>query len=235
MDKKDCDRGCGGSSGFDSFVDSIEEEIRSEKWLAIWNRYGKIVSYAVGILLVSVGVYNMWLRQDLAEREAVSQKFSMVQNLLSSGNAEQVLPQLRELSASSREPYKTLAKLVYASILRSKNDRMAISQYRQIAEDSKVDSTFREFAYIMYVGASLDLLSAKEISQELDGFIATLSEKKYLDCSWGMLALETLAFCYVKYGKNDLAKETLIRLAKITGVPQDMADRAKTLVSLLDL
>ncbi|MDR1289451.1 MAG: tetratricopeptide repeat protein [Holosporales bacterium] len=236
MDKKDCDRGCGSSSGFDSFVESIEEEIRSEKWLSIWNRYGKLISYGAVILLLSIGVYNMWLRKDQADREAISYRLTVIQNALSSGPAgQQELANLRELgSSSNKEPYPTLAKLLYASILRSKNDRMAIAQYRQIYEDSKVDKTFREFAYIMYVSTCLDLMSVKEILEKLDGFIDTLS-KESLDCPWGILALETLAFCYIKYGKNALAKETLIKLAKTPGVPAGMADRAKTLAGMIEL
>jgi hypothetical protein len=233
MDKKDCDKSCGDDAGFDSFVESIEEEIRGEKWLSIWNKYGKIISFSIIALVVSVGVYHMWLQQDRYEREAVSHSFSMAMNSLSHEKVELVVPAFRELSSSPKEPYGSLAKLMYAAILRTKNDRMAIALYKQISENEKVDSTFREFAYIMYVNTSLEIMSTKEITEELDGFIDTLS-KKYINCAWRIIALETLAFCYIKYGKNDLAKESLIKLAKMPGVPQAMAERARILIGMLN-
>ncbi|MDR1476494.1 MAG: tetratricopeptide repeat protein [Holosporales bacterium] len=234
MDKKNCDNGCCGSSKFDGFVDSIEEEIRSENWLSIWNKYGKLVSYAAIALLIAVGVYNVWQRQDMADREAMSHRFSIIQNAIMSEKPEQILPQLKEFSASAKEPYKTLSKLVYAANLRAKNDKSAVFQYKQLSEDENADKVFRDFAYIMYVSTSLDLMSVKEITRELDGFIDNLS-KKHVGGPWDMIARETLAFCYIKYGKNDLAKEELIKLAKTQDVPQAMAERAKTLVNIIDL
>jgi hypothetical protein len=217
---------------FDVFVESIEEEIRNENWQNLWNKYGKLVSTLFVGSLLTIGVYNMWKQRTASEIEAMSHRYSMVQNMLNSGNAEQALPQIKELATSAKEPYKTLAKMTYASILREKSDKAAITQYKQISEDKKADKMFQELAYILYVNTCIDLMPPKEIIKELDGFIETLSTK-YVSGIWEMFAMEALAFCYIKYGKNDLAKEVLLKIAKTPDIPPGMGERAKDLANML--
>ncbi len=216
----------------DSFIESINEEIRNENWQKLWDKYGKLVTYASCALLIGVSVYSMWQRQDTIDREAISSKFSAVQAQIMSGDIEKALPQIRELSNVSKKDYATLAKLEYASVLRAKDDKEALNQYKTISQDSKVNPLIKDLAYIFYVNASLDLMSTQEILSSIDGFIKELSEK-YVKCSWGLLAKESLAFCYIKLGKNDLAKSSLEALIKTTGVPSDMAERAKVLLQSL--
>jgi hypothetical protein len=232
--KKNRDDGCCNSEKFDSFVDSISEEIRNENWQLFWEKYGKLISYSIVVVLVVVGVYGGWQRQSSTDREAVSHVYCMAQNAVISGNINEALPNIRELSVSGKEPYKSLAKLTYAAILRNKGDKSSMLRYKQIAEDKYVDVVIREFSYLMYVSTSLDFMSTKEIMNEIGGFIDNLS-KNYVGGGWNMVALETLAYCHLKAGNENLAKETLIKLAKVSGIPQDMADRVKSLLGTIDL
>ncbi|MDR0640452.1 MAG: tetratricopeptide repeat protein [Holosporales bacterium] len=216
---------------FDVFVESIEEEIRNENWQMLWNKYGKLVSCVFVGCILSVGVYNMWKQRTSSEIEAISHRYSMVQNLLNAGHMDQALPQIKELASSAKEPYKTLSKMMYAAILREKGDKAAIDQYKQISEDKKADKMFQELAYILYVNTCIDLMPPKDIMKELDGFIENLSTK-CVNGVWEMFAIEALAFCYIKDGKNDLAKEVLLKLAKTPEIPQSMGERARDLANM---
>ena len=217
----------------DHFVDSIEEEIRDENWQRMWKKYGKLIVGTTSAVLIGVAVYNMWQRQDLADREAISSKFSLVQNAIMLGDETAALSQIRGLAGASKKNYATLAKFEYAALLRKKQQLDALAEYKAIYEDQKVDSTLRSLAYIFYVSSAIDLMSAKEIENNIDNFIIEL-QKNHVGKNWDLLAKETLAFCYIKKGDNKMAQETLKNLAKTTGIPENMAERTKILLNSIE-
>ena len=217
----------------DAFITSIEEEIRNENLQTIWDKYGKLITGASVAFLIAVGVYGMWQKQDASDREAISTKFSILQNTIASGvNPESYLPQLRELANVSKKDYAVLAKFEYAAVLRKQEDDNALAQYKSIFEDRHVNPILKELAYIFYVNTCLDLMKPSDLINSVEMFIGDLSGK-YRDGFWPLLAQETLAFCYIKSDKTELAKKTLEELAKASEVPAGMAQRAKTILNSL--
>ncbi|MDR3031375.1 MAG: tetratricopeptide repeat protein [Holosporales bacterium] len=217
----------------DSFMESVEEEIRNENWQMLWKKYGKFITYLSAAILIGVGVYSMWQKRSQADIEAISTRFSSIQNAIMSGNVESYIPQIREMSNVPKKDYAILAKLEYAAILRDKNDRSCMDQYKMIFEDKGVNIVLRDLAYILYVNSCIDFMSASEIAKSIDGFIKELSEK-YINGTWPLIAKESLAFCYIKYGEKDLAKQTLESIAKTSGIPVGMEERAKILLYSLE-
>ena len=217
----------------DHFVDSIEEEIRDENLQKMWKKYGKLFIYTVSAILIGTATYNMWQRQDLSEREAIASKFILVQNAIMSGNSTTALAELRGLANASKKDYATLAKFEYAAILREKEQPDALIEYKSVYEDKKVNEIIRDLAYIFYVSSAIDLMSTKDIANNIDGFIEKLRDE-HINKHWNLLAKETLAFCYIKKGDKKMAKETLEALAKTTGISAGMAERAKILLNSME-
>lgn len=218
----------------DAFINSIEEEIRNENLQTLWDKYGKLITGVSVAFLIAVGCYGMWQKQDAADREAVSTRFSILQNTIASGaNPESYLPQLRELANVSKKDYAIFAKFEYAAALRKQGDDSALENFQSIFEDRHVSQILRELAYIFYVNASLDLMKTSDLMNSMESFIKDLSEK-YKNGFWPLLAAETLAFCYIKSDKKDLAKKTLEEIAKASDVPAGIAQRAKTILNVLE-
>jgi hypothetical protein len=231
-DNKNIDK-TGDDKKFDSFVESIEEEIRSENWQKLWVKYGRVISYGVCTIIIAIGVYSMWQRQDLSDKEAISARYTIVQNMIMSGTSDDAtIAQIREISNASKKNYATLAKFEHASLLRSKNDKRALTEYKSICDDHKADELLRDLAYIFYVTTCLDLMAAHEIVSEIGVFIETL-KNKYNKNPWSLLASEALAFCYIKNGDTAAARQTLMELAKTRGIPDAMAARVKMLLNSL--
>ena len=216
----------------DNFVDDIEDEIRTENWQRLWMKYGKAATLVCSAALLFVGVYSMWQKKNLADTEAISARYTTVQNLIMMGKQDTALPQIRELASVSKKNYALLSRFEHAAILRDKMLSDALAEYKAIYEDKKVDETFRELAYVFYVNAALDLLPVKEIDSAIDGFIENL-KSKYIGGSWDLLAKEALAFCYMKKGDTHAAREALEVLAKTNGITPGMSERAKMLLHSL--
>lgn len=216
----------------DNFVDSIEEEIRNENWQRLWDKYGKLITYISCAIIAGVGIYGMWQKQDRADREAISTRYTFIQSALVSGDNQSAISQIKELSGVSKKDYATLAKFEYAAILRQNKDKKALEEYKQIFEDKKVNNILRDLAYIFYVNSSMDLMSTKDLFSEIDNFIKNLKEK-YIGKSWNLLAKESLAFCYMKQGEKEQAKTALMDLAKTHGITESMLERTKILLHSL--
>lgn len=216
----------------DSFVDSIEEEIRNENWQRLWDKYGKLITYISCAIVAGVGIYGMWQKQDREDREAISTRYTFVQSALMSGNNQSAISQIKELSGVSKKDYATLAKFEYAAILRQNHDKKALEEYKQIFEDKKANNILRDLAYIFYANSSMDLMTTKDLFSEIDNFIKNLKEK-YIGKTWDLLAKETLAFCYMKQGEKEQAKTALMDLAKTHGITESMLERTKILLHSL--
>lgn len=228
-DKKQDINNNGCSGCYDTFTESIEEEIRQENWQRLWNRYGKyIVSIVVCVIVVS-SVYTMWQKQDMEDREAISSKFILVQNAIINNNIDAYITHLKELSNIDKNEYSVLSKLEYAAILHREGKPESLDIYKSIFMSKNVDKILKDLSYIQYVSASLDLMKPDVLLKNIDAMIKDLSEK-YLNGPWKLLACETLSFCYIKLGSNDLAIKYLSEIIKDEKSSQDMKERAKLLV-----
>ncbi len=231
-----CSSGCCYDSdrSTDVFAESIKEEIRQENWQNLWNKYGILATSLVAGVMLAISVYNMWQKKDLEEREAISVKFTTVQNAIMSENPEKGIEQLKELSHTDNRGYALLAKMEYAASLARRDDKQSLKIYKSIFEDQKADNLFKDIAYILYVNVAIDLMDTKTLTSEIDSIIKTLSSKTFQDGAWSLLAKESLSFCYIKAGQNENAKKTLESLVKTNGIPDGIAERSRMLIQSLE-
>jgi hypothetical protein len=221
------------NKNLDSFIDSIEDDVRAENLRRFWSKYGKVTAYILCAAIALVGVYNVWQKQDGTEKEIISAKFTLIQNAIMSGNGNTVLSELKELSKTSKKNYAIFAKFEYAALLREQKKVAALNEYRSIFEEKKIDDALRDLAYIFYVGAAIELMPTKELIASIEEFIHSLKER-YVGKTWDLFAKETLIFCYMKKGDNEQAKKALSTLAKTTGITENMANRVKMLLHSLE-
>lgn len=216
----------------DSFIDSIQEEINKENWKRIWEKYGKIISIGVScLIIVSIG-YNVWQKQDLEDREAISASFTNSQNDLAADRTKSALTGFKEIGKSSKHNYAALAKFEEAAILREKQDKTALEKYKEVFENNKINNSIKDLAYIYYINTALDLMPEDELKTQLPSFISNLLGK-YIGKYWDILAKETLAYCYLRQENTEKAREALEELAKTENVPAGMLERARELVQYI--
>ena len=226
------DGGCCGGDPYNILMQSVEEEIKQEDWKKLWDKYGKFVSSALIGVLLCFGVYTMWQKQDLNEREAISSRFIVVQSMIVSGRLDEALSQIKSLSVVDKTEYATLAKFEYAGVLLQKKDAEVLKVLKSVYENQKSNAILRDLAYIFYVNASLDFMTNEELTKNIDQMIKDLSTK-HINVAWKLIANESLAFCYMKLGNKQLAKQTLENLIKTEGIPQNMSERSKILLKSL--
>ena len=189
---------------YDSFIDSIEEEIRKENYQKLWNKYGKLITIVVSLALVGTTGYSFWKKHDLQEKEAISAQFTIALNELNSDKNGSALAHFRELGKCKKKNYATFAKFEYATLLMDKRDKKAIAEYKSICDNKKVEQLYRDLAYVYYVN------------------------------KWNFLALESLGYCYVKQHNYVKARDTFSELAKSEKIPEAMLERTREMIQYVN-
>ena len=224
MENKNC-KSC-ADRAHDSFVESIADEIRTENWQKIGKKYWKPIGVLLCVMVAGAGGYNSWNNNKRAEKDAISSQFFAAQSMIMSGDFEKGVTNLKHLIGVRNEDYAALSKLEYAAVLCNQKDNEALAVYRSVFSNEKSNVLLRDLAYVFYVNAALDMMSDEEIGVNIDEFINQLSGE-YSNSVWKILAKESLAFCYIKMGRNDLAKSELESLIKMQKVPNAIAERSK--------
>ena len=131
----------------DSFIREVDEELRSEKMQQFWSRYGKLViGGALAIVLLTAGYrgYKYYMESQAA---TAGDAFMAAVQLSDDNKHDEAIKALGELAEKGPAAYTALAQMRMASELTGKGDaKAAIAAYDKIAENSKIDETYRDLA-----------------------------------------------------------------------------------------
>ena len=131
----------------DHFVREVDEEIRSDQFKSLWDRYGiLLISAAVAIVLGTAAYrgYEYW--QD-SRASASGDAFLAALKLAGSGDNDGALKALTELEKTGVGAYPVLARMRAATVEAEKGDAAkAVALFDAVADDAKVDAAVRDMA-----------------------------------------------------------------------------------------
>src|SRR5690606_8957185 len=115
----------------------VDEELRRDRAVELWKRYGPYVVGAAVAIVVATGAYVAW--RDYTQQQAAEQgtAFFAATALASSGATKEAISAFEELAVSATTGYATLARMREAALKADAGEReAAIGLYRSVAEDS---------------------------------------------------------------------------------------------------
>ncbi len=204
----------------------IEEELRRDNLLKLWQRYGKYVIAAAVLALLIVGGIVAWREHEASERRAQGQRYSNALALVregKDGEAAKVFAQL----AREGGGYSLLAAFEEAGLLAKTGDRKgSIAAYDRIASAPGIDPEFRDLAL---------LLSATQLLADGDAG-ATIAHIQKLTANgnpWRASALDLTAAAKLKAGDRSGALAIYKELTDDLSAPQGLRARAAEMAAAL--
>ena len=202
----------------------IDEELRYEKVLRLWQHYRvAIIALAAGLVL-GTAAYVIW--KDYTEKQALAraQAFAAALEATAQPDDAAAIAALDGL-AQGEDGYAALARLQKAAVeLRSGNDAGALAVYENLADDSGVESTFRDLAVVLLALNSLD-------TAEPDELIARLAPLTADANPWRYSARELTALLLLRKGDTAGARDLLVPLSEDVGAPAGLRQRAAELIA----
>src|SRR5262245_59175149 len=212
----------------DSMSREIEEELRRERLLKLWDQYGVYVIGAVVAVVVGVGGWQYFQHQRVRANETASTKYVIALTDLSGKRTFEGQKSLEELAAQAPAGYATLARLrLAASDAAEGNAAEAVAAYDQIAKDKSIDPLLADLARLQSAMLKFDSASFTELRNQLSPLATDKSP-------WRYSARELLGMGAAKAGRPEEARTYFQRLLGDSATPLGILARARVMVALLD-
>ena len=204
----------------------IEDELRRDNLLKLWQRYGKYL-IAVAVLAVAIaGGIVAWLDYQASERRAQGLRYSSALALVREGKPGDAA-KLFGVLAREGGGYSLLAALEEAEMLVKSGDRKAaIAAYDRLAGESGIDSEFRDLAELLSVMHGLPDGDPKAAVERLQKLTQS-------DNPWRASALDLTAAAKLKSGDRSGALQIYQQLADDLSAPQGLRARAAEMAAAL--
>ena len=211
----------------DSLAREIDEELRRERLLKLWEQYGTYAIAAVVVILGGIGVYNFLEHRRAQAAEAAGVRLALAGRETAENRQADAHKTLEEIAAAGPKGYATLARLRLAAGLREAgNTKEAVAAYEGIASEGGIDPLLADFARLQAAMLRLDSADWTEMENRLTGLAADGN-------AWRHSARELLALAAQKAGKLADAREEYQRLLGDPGTPPGIAGRARVMMSML--
>lgn len=211
----------------DNVFREIDEELRRDRLLALWRRYGRFVVGGVVALVAVVAASIGWEGYSRQQALETGAHYYAAVELLRQGNEDAARAAFADLAEDGEEGYAAMAHLHQAALLSAKGDvDGAIHHYREISKDSDVPPAFRGLAQILGALRRIDREDPETLTAELE----PLTE---MGNPWRHSALEITALVAMRVGERNKALAIYTSLAADPGTPKKMRQRAVEMGALL--
>lgn len=201
------------------FFKELEEDIREERILGLWRKYGNFVIGLALIIVIGTAAYVVWqhMKNNAQIRRHVS--FNQALELFAQGKKEDALKAFHDLGEEGGG-YGKLAQLYEASLLPNPE-----ALYTKISQENAADPALSKLPKILKAAHTLD---QPEVLAALEPLTAPNN-------AWAPLSLELLALANLKRGDSVGAAKLYIKMLKESSLTPDEKLRAGMMLSQLDV
>lgn len=205
----------------------VDEDVRKDKSLALWKKYGNYVIGAAVLIVVGTASYVGWQNYTLNQSSSQGAAFQAAAALVAENKLDEGAASFAALAEDGNAGYRALAQLREAGLLVDTgkgSEAMAI--YDQLAADSSVDKEFSSLANLLAGYYLLDNGTPEEARTK----VAPIADAGSI---WSASANELIALSHLQEGDKAKAIELLTQLKNDASVPTDVKARVEQLLAAL--
>ena len=211
----------------DAFIREVDEEVRRDRLLNLWRRYGRLLLIGIGLFLIALAAFLYWREERARAAGELGEQFMQALTQLEGGNTAAATPTLDKLAAADRPGYEALAKLTQAGIAAQNGQtEQAAKLYRAIAADEALAQPFRDLATLKALRLDYDTQPPAKLIEQLRPLAQAGNP-------WFGTAGEMLAVAYIRDGKPELAGPLFATIARDPNVPPSLRLRAGQMAGML--
>jgi hypothetical protein len=211
----------------DSLAREVDEELRREQLLKLWEKYGTYAVAAVALIVVGVGgvKYHQY-RSTVAAEAAGARLAGATRRPTSESNAD-AHKILEELGSSGPAGYATLARFRLAAADRDAGKLAeAAAIYEALANGGAGDRLLADFARLQAASLKLDTAGFTDMQNRLNDLAADGNP-------WRASARELLGLAALRAGKTEDARQQFQRLLSDRDTPPSISERARIMLAML--
>ena len=204
----------------------IDEELRRDNFLKLWQRYGKYVVALAVALVAATAVAAGWREYQSRQRQAEGVRYAAALDLAEHGKDKEAVDAFAAVAADAHGGRGVLARFEEAALKAKTGDAAgAAATYDSVAKDGSVDPTYRDLATLMSARLTLN--------QDPKDAVRRLEKLTDAGNPWHPSALELTALAELKAGDKAGARATYQRIADDLTAPEGLRARAAEMVAVL--
>lgn len=210
----------------DNFIDEIDEELKRERQLDLWRKYGRYAIAGVLVVIIAVAGFVGWRHYQANRRAEAGLAYAEALDAAAAGHSQEALKSLKALGQSAPSGYAELARLQEATVLaREGNEAAAAAIFDAMAKDENVAKPFRHLALLLYGFAAIDHADPQALAARIKPLTLATSP-------WRYSALELTALIARKRGDEKTARSIFKRLSDDATTPPSVRARAAEFLAL---
>ena len=187
----------------EAFLREVDEGVRREQLLTLWQRFGKIGVTFLVLGLAALAAFLWWREQAGVKAGVAGEDLARATEQLDVGEAAKARPVLEALAKDGPGGYSPLAQMVLASDAVAHGDTpRAVKLLDAIAADGKAPQPLRDAALIKSVRLGFDSLPPATVIDRLKPLVVP-------GAPWFAIAAEMTALAQLKAGNPEAAKPLL--------------------------
>jgi hypothetical protein len=211
----------------DSLAREIDEELRREQLLKLWERYGTYIIAAAVLIIVGIGGFKYYEHRRVIAAEATGARFAVAIKEAAQSKSAEAQKSLQDLAATGPAGYATLARLRLAAADQAAGRKTAaLGAYEAIGKERGIDPLLAGYARLQAAMLTVDDSSWTDMQNRLNDIAADGNP-------WRFSARELLGLAAYKAGKLDEARKEFQRLLGDRDTPLSMGERAQVMMALL--
>lgn len=213
--------------GRDMLSREIDEELRRERLLKLWDQYGTYLLIVAVAVIVGVGGWKWYDNRQTAAAESASLQYIIALRDYAIGKPNDATKNLENLLPKAPGGYAQLSRLRMAGYDRtSGNIPEAISLYSEVADDSSSDPILADYARLQIAAIKLDAGDFTDAKNRLTPLSADNN-------AWRHSARELLGVAAYKAGRPAEARNHFQRLLSDATTPPGTTERVKVLMVVM--
>jgi len=211
----------------DSLAREIDEELRREQLLKLWERYGTYLIAGAVLIIGGIGGFKYYEHRRVQAAEAAGARFTAATREASPDKKAEAQKSLEDVAKNAPGGYSALARLRLASADREAGKTaQAAAAFEAIAKESGLDPLLADYAQLQAAMLRLDSASWTEMQNRLNDLAAESNP-------WRFSARELLGLAAQKAGKTDDARTQFQRLLSDRNTPPSIGGRARVMLAML--
>ena len=204
----------------------IEEDLRRDRMVGLWRRYGGIVIGAALLVVVATAGKVFWDHRQAQVRAEEAERFGAAQRILTSGKQAEAADAFAAIAADGATGFAELARLKEAEARASAGDAAAARTALTEMQGQASDPILRDLATLTLVEGQLGDGDPAELKKLLEPLAAP-------EAPWRNRARELLALVAIRAGNLDEARTLLSGLSQEAGVIPSQQRRAAELLEAI--
>lgn len=204
----------------------IDEELRRDNLLKLWQRYGNYVIALAVVVVVITGVAVGWREYLSRQRQAEGVRFAAAIELANKGKVKEAVDAFSAMAQNATTGRSTLSRFAAAGLKAKEGDGAGAAKiYDQVAADRATERVYRDLATMLAARYTID--------EDPKAAVERLKPLTDAGNPWHPTALELSAIAELKAGNKADALKTYKQLADDPTVPSGLRARAAEMVAAI--